>query len=196
MKAFDYLRTERQLGYVVFANLIKVKKIDGLAIFIEGSAKDPNEMDSAIESFLKYFYQYLINMDSNLLFDQLNNVLVSITEEKTNFVEKGINFWNEIVSGNYDFTKQKYIDAVKNINKVDIIKFYESLFKNNQKKLSIQLFASKSNNESISIYNKGKVLESNQNFAGNSEKIIDKIEDFNKLENYTFVDQRMKFFNS
>lgn len=54
-QAFEYLRTDRQLGYVVAAKFQPLGCVDGLAFLVQGTAKPPHEVNQHIENFLKYF---------------------------------------------------------------------------------------------------------------------------------------------
>ena len=54
-KAFKYLRTELQLGYVVKANCRPIGCVDGAQIIVQGTAKAPYEVNKHIEAFLEKF---------------------------------------------------------------------------------------------------------------------------------------------
>lgn len=59
--AFLFLRTKRQLGYIVQCKYINTDDTIGISILVQGSKKTAAEMDQDIEDFLKYFSRNLEN---------------------------------------------------------------------------------------------------------------------------------------
>ena len=185
LKAFDYLRTANQLGYVVIAQPIILNKVLGLAVFIQGSKKSPFEMDGLIEDFLRYFEDYLYNMDENNMKQELENIDYDVFERRNKgFFDKSDAYWSEIYEGDYNFDKKDVKEMLKGLRKLDIMQFYLDLMKNKQRKLSIQVYGG---NETIT----NDTVSTDRNYAGKGERLVD---GFNGLDLISIVDNKLKFY--
>lgn len=185
LKAFDYLRTANQLGYVVIAQPIILNKVLGIAVFIQGSKKSPYEMDGLIEDFLRYFEDYLYNMDEANMKQELENIEYEVFERRNiGFFDKSDAYWSEIYEGDYNFAKNEVREMLKGLNKGAIMQFYLDLMKNKQRKLSIQVYGG---NETMT----NDTMSTDRNYAGKGEKLID---GFNGLDLISIVDNKLKFY--
>ena len=187
-QSFEYLRTQRQLGYVVFANPVKARDVAGVGIFVEGSAKNPLEMDEEIEGFLGYFADYLKNVDQSIFDTELESGIENYT--KTTFAEKGFSYWTKIVEGKYWSEKR----VVESIDKKDILDFYDKVFRTEQRKISIQVFANKNDNRALEILNNGVTLNKEKSYGGKKEEIVDSFTDFGNMTKIEMADRRMAFY--
>lgn len=185
VKAFDYLRTANQLGYIVFAQPLLYNDVIGIGIFVQGSKYNPYEMDGIIENFLQAFDEYFNDLEENVIKQELNNIHYEIFEKRNQkFSDKGDNYWDEISKGTYDFQKKNYLANLNNINKNDVIQFYRDLVRNDQKKLSIQVWGG-----NIEITN--QTLSKEQNYAEKQQKII---QNFDSLDSFVVMDQKLEFY--
>lgn len=186
VKAFDYLRTANQLGYIVFAQPLLYNEVIGIGVFVQGSKYNPYEMDGIIENFLQAFDEYFNDLDENVIQQELNNIHYEIFEKRNQkFSDKGDNYWDEISKGTYDFQKINYLENLKNINKDDVIQFYRDLVRNDQKKLSIQVWGG-----NMEITN--QTLSKEQNYAGKQQKVI---QNFDRLDSFVVMDQKLDFYS-
>jgi len=186
LKAFDFLRTVNQLGYVVLTQPIFLNKVLGMGVFIQGSKKNPFEMDGLIEDFLMFFENYLYDISDSDIKQELENINYDVFERRNKgFYDKSDAYWSEIYEGNYNFEKKDVKNMLDGLKKSDILDFYEKLMKSEQKKLSIQVWG---NNETIL----NNTLSKDRNFAGKGQKLID---GFNNLEQYSITDNKLKFYD-
>lgn len=185
-KAFDYLRTSNQLGYIVFAEPLLNNDVIGVGVFIQGSKHNPLEMDGFIEDFLKAFEDYFSDLDEEFFQNEINNIFYQTFEKRNKeFSTKGDSYWKEISEGSYDFEKNEIKKALQQLTKHDIIDFYRDLVKNSQRKLSIQVWGG-----NLDVSN--ETLSEDRDFAGIKQKIIS---DFKDLESYEIRDKKLNFFS-
>lgn len=187
-QSFEYLRTQRQLGYVVFANPVKARDVIGIGVFVEGSAKNPLAMDEEIEGFLSYFADYLKNADQSSLDAELDSGIENYT--KTTFAEKGFSYWTKIVEGKY----WNENGVPPSIDKKDIIDFYDKVFRTEQRKISIQIFANKNDNSTLDILNNGITLDKEKSYGERKEEIVRSVDDFGNMTKIEMIDRRMAFY--
>lgn len=184
-KAFDFLRTVNQLGYVVFSQPIVINEILGIGVFIQGSKKNPLEMDGLIEDFLAFFENYLVQMQNKDFNEELESIEYDIFEKRNKeFNNKADAYWKEISEGNYNFEKENYRKVLKNIKKNDVLEFYRDLVRINQRKLSLQVWA---NNVNVG----NETLSQDKNFAKKKQVIVN---GFDNLDHYIVNDKKNKFY--
>ena len=188
-QAFDYLRGQNQLGYVVFSQPIIYNGVLGLGVFIQGSKKNPLEMDGIIEDFLKVFENYLSKMEEKEINQGFVNLNYEIFEKNNkDFSEKANAYWKEIADGNYNFEKKNYKEILKILTKADILEFYSNLLKKEQRKFSIQVWGT-----NVNVGDDWNVtLNKERNYAGNSQKLITRLDN---LEQFIINDNKLKFYN-
>jgi len=140
--AFNYLRGELQLGYLVTSIKMNLYGVVGIALVVQGSVADPLTMDEKAEVFLQIFSDSVVNMTDDE-FEAIRQSNIKILLEGDKEIEERVSFvWDEIRSQFYEFDKRsKGIAFLENLNKVDLIKFYKSFISQNIGKLSVQLYS-------------------------------------------------------
>lgn len=139
-KAFDFLRTKAQLGYIAGAKNIVINGIMGLMIFVQGPANNFSIFEEKIEEFLMYFYTNMDELSQNefilMIESKINDLtLVSKLEDKEE------EYW-KIIEGNltnkWDI-KQKLADFLKDINKADVLNYWKQILneRNNKNTLKV-----------------------------------------------------------
>ena len=190
LKAFDFLRQSNQLGYVVFSQTLTLGGVLGLAVFVQGSKKNPLEMDGLIEDFLGNFADYFSTKPEEEINQEFINMDYDIFQKKNkDFYAKSDAYWKEIFEGNYNFEKVEIKRLLYGLTKNDILEFYSNLVKKNQRKLSVQIWGNNANTGN-SLRN-NETLSSSRNNAGKTQKIIN---DFSNLEKYTMNDNKLTFY--
>lgn len=158
--AFNYLRGELQLGYLVTSMKINLYGVVGVAVVVQGSVADPLTMDEKTEEFLQIFSDSVMNMTDEE-FEAIRQSNIKILTEGDKEIEERTSFvWDEIRSQFYEFDKrEKAIDFLENLTKDQLINFYKSFIRQNIGKLSVQLYSQ----ASYSILD-NKTLDQNKSF--------------------------------
>jgi secreted Zn-dependent insulinase-like peptidase len=140
--AFSYLRTQKQLGYVVFASIEAFGMIDGVSFTIEGSQAPPHEMDREIETFLGIFDQKLRNMTKASFKALQRNVAMLLTEKDQKLSDKTQRYWKRIVQGDLRFDVMEELKThILELKQKDVISIYNHIFREQARKLSIQVYS-------------------------------------------------------
>jgi len=166
-EAFNFLRTEKQLGYVVHSNIFSVKNVDGFLIGIQGSNNPPDLMNKYVEEFLFRFFDIIANKSET----QFQNILTHVSQNFL-FKDPDLNslserLWEEICFGKNDFKKyERYFRKISNLTKTDIIDFFQKIFKVDSKKISLQLY------KTSNLHEKVETLNSTENYGQREEKIV------------------------
>eukprot|EP01017_Pseudomicrothorax_dubius_P015814 TRINITY_DN1805_c0_g5_i4.p1 TRINITY_DN1805_c0_g5~~TRINITY_DN1805_c0_g5_i4.p1 ORF type:complete len:245 (+),score=71.64 TRINITY_DN1805_c0_g5_i4:65-799(+) len=153
-KSFAYLRTQKQLGYIVSSGIFSYNLIDGAFVLIEGSAAPPDQMNKDIEDFLTVFQTKLENLDEKELQHMKDAVIQTIEQNGKSNEQRTERYWSDILQGEINVGT---IDALKakvpTITKQTLLQVYRQVFQQDVRKLSIQVFSQKyyiSNMKSLS----------------------------------------------
>ena len=111
-KFFHQLRTEQQLGYIVFLTGYGLKDVESAVFMVQSPTAKVAEIEKAIKAFVN---DHAGNVDD---FEKHKNALLTNLEEQPkNLTEQNARFWSEILAGRYDFKRrQELIDAIKDIS--------------------------------------------------------------------------------
>lgn len=121
---FNQLRTQEQLGYIVWTINRRSSSTQGLMIIVQSESL-PAYIDMRIENFLNDFKVMLEKMTREEFQTYKDALTASILEKPKNLVERTENFWMEIINQQYHFSRD-VIDAsyLKNVKKEELLSYY------------------------------------------------------------------------
>jgi len=144
--AFNQLRTEEQLGYIVHTS-IKTSgyNIKSLLFLIQSEGFDPIHVESRIEEFLIRFRPRIQNMTKEDFETNVNAVVASFLEKNKNLGEESTRYWHVMMNQSYQFQRlQKLAEHVKLLTKDRVLQFFDKYIAAsapNRRKLCVQVFA-------------------------------------------------------
>ena len=120
------LRTEKQLGYIVFVTGGTLLEVPGISFVIQSPVADPRELVVQIESFLQTQYESLRNMSDVAFTTYRNGLLTRILDEDKSLAEVSDRYWLEIDRRHYEFdSRERLAEAVRALQKQELVEFYE-----------------------------------------------------------------------
>ncbi|KAI5284325.1 Insulinase (Peptidase M16) [Ascosphaera atra] len=123
--AFDTLRTQEQLGYVVFSGSRSLSTTMGYFVRIQ-SERDNDYLESRIDSFLTNFGKTLRDMDDKEFQDHKRSVINKRLEKLKNLGLETRRLWSHIGSEYFDFLQhEEDAENVRSIDKASMIEYYE-----------------------------------------------------------------------
>ncbi|GMR59756.1 hypothetical protein PMAYCL1PPCAC_29951 [Pristionchus mayeri] len=124
--AFNQLRTNEQLGYIVATWPQRSVTAQSLCLLVQGK-KQPDEVEKRIEQFLENNVKPLLTEMSAEEFAKNVEACVHQLEEKPKTLgQRFARFWAQVDSRMYDFDKyEKEIAELKTITKEELIAFFE-----------------------------------------------------------------------
>ena len=144
--AFNSLRTEEQLGYIVFTSVKTVAdNVKSLMFLIQSDSYDPIHMNERIEHFLLHFRNViLMDMSEDDFMMNVSSLCDSMLEKSKNLSEETMKHWNVIQNRTYYFRRiHDIVQVIRTLQKVDVIRFFDHYILATspfRRKLSIQLF--------------------------------------------------------
>ncbi|CAJ1955203.1 unnamed protein product [Cylindrotheca closterium] len=161
--AFNQLRTEEQLGYIVHTS-VKTSgyNIKGLLFLIQSDGFDPPHVESRIERFLANFRERIVAMESEEFQNNVDAMVSSFLEKNKNLGEESSRYWNVIQNETFHFTRlQDIAEHVKTMTKQRILMFFDKYVASNaphRRKLCVQVYA-KQHQESLKKSEDANIIE-------------------------------------
>jgi secreted Zn-dependent insulinase-like peptidase len=141
-KAFDELRTTRQLGYVVSAGVTPHGSIGEIKVLVQGTKATPDTVDGYIETMLTNFEKDLEEMSDSEFENRKDGVRVQLSKhDQTQSAEAG-RYWHAIRDKSYCFNKKELsLDALEKMkDKSALLKFWKQLTTEKRTKVSVQVY--------------------------------------------------------
>lgn len=132
---FQQLRTEQQLGYIVFSSAMPLLEVPGLVFVVQSPTADPLTLENRIEEFLKQFGDTLATMPREEFDRHKQALMVQILERDQQLSERTARYWQEIDIENYDFdTREELARAVAELNPEEMTALYKSILLNPERR--------------------------------------------------------------
>lgn len=125
---FNQLRTQEQLGYVVFCGVKRTRTTVGLRVLVQ-SERTNDYLEFRIDEFLKRLGRIIHSFTEKEFDKNVQALIHRKLQKKKNLGEEFSKYWLEIASGYYDFTSHlKDVDLLKEVSNQDLIAFYTNNF--------------------------------------------------------------------
>jgi insulysin len=133
---FDVLRTEKKLGYVVFANTYPVLDTAALVFIVQSPVASASKLQREIDDFLLGYEPQLAKI-SEAEFEQHKAALVAqVMEAERQLSERSTRFWHEIDRGNLAFdSRDKLAQAISNLSLTGFRNFYRQILTSNDRRV-------------------------------------------------------------
>jgi insulysin len=143
--AFNQLRTEEQMGYIVFSQVKTIgDNIKGLLLLVQGDTYDPIHMDERIEIFLDNFRDKVVAMPDEDFKDNIAAVCQTLLEKKKNLIEESSGYWSVISNQTYRFRRlQEIAEQAQTVSKTDVLCLFDRYVLRtspHRRRLSVQVF--------------------------------------------------------
>jgi insulysin len=123
---FNTLRTQEQLGYIVFSSSIRRHGVLYFHIIVQ-SLRDPTYVESRIENYINTIRELLINMSDEVFNMYKNALTVKLLKKPRGLFKQAAVYQTEIITQDYNFDRARIdAEALKCIKKNDIIRFYQT----------------------------------------------------------------------
>ena len=122
---FNELRTERQLGYVVFAQPYPLARVPGLLLGAQSPVAGPVTLAKEFRAWLDRQDQGLERMSDADFAIQRDALAARLREKPKSLGEKTERLWSDIALGSYGFDDREQVArAVESVSKADWIAYF------------------------------------------------------------------------
>ncbi|KAK4775970.1 hypothetical protein SAY87_023931 [Trapa incisa] len=143
-EAFHQLRTVEQLGYITSLAVRDDYGVGGLEFIVQSTSKDPKQVDSRVENFLRLFESKLYEMKKDEFESSVNELVAVKLQKFKNLREESNFYWNEICLGTFRFSRvESEVSALRQLTQQELIDFFDDHIKvgaKKKKKLSIRVY--------------------------------------------------------
>ena len=118
---FHELRTEREMGYIVFATLLPVLDVPGLALVVQSPSHPPETLHRHVDSFLHRSGAALRDMPPAVFERHRAAVESALMEAETRLDQRTERYWGEIDREHYEFDRrERLLEAVRAVTRDDL----------------------------------------------------------------------------
>lgn len=125
---YTQLRTEQQLGYIVFATPMSLRKMPGIALVVQSPSASPAAIQASMHSFLSHFEQQLLNIPEEQIIQFKDSVKARINAQERQLKERSSRFWQEIDLDETGFdTQEKLTQMIDQLTTDDLTQAFNAL---------------------------------------------------------------------
>ncbi len=125
---FEELRTERKLGYIVYATPMNLLEVPGIAFVVQSPSVASAALLGEIERFLAAFATRLEQMPASAIEEQRASLLGQILERDRRLAERSDRYWTEIDRALYTFdSRERLAAAVRAVGVEELRRGYREL---------------------------------------------------------------------
>jgi insulysin len=157
---YSALRTEQQLGYIVFSFPLPVLEAPGLAFAVQSPIADVATISQRIDEFLAGFESVVAGLSEQELEAHKAGVLTRIFENEDKLEDVSDRYWSEIDRGEYDFdSREQLAKEVRALSKEDLLTFYRSEILSESQRRYLKIVAQRDGRESQPVYQGDEAIE-------------------------------------
>ncbi len=129
---YSTLRTEQQLGYIVFLGSLQLREVPGSVFVVQSPTANVDAMRAAINAFIADFSKQLPDDISTYQ----RAVVTQLLESPPSLSASANNYWSNLLRGNTEFDdRQKLAEQVNTLNSTQLKDAYKSVIQNTAKSL-------------------------------------------------------------
>jgi insulysin len=137
---FNVLRTQEQLGYLVFSGLSKRRLIVSYYIVVESPVASGAKLTQRVSAFMQKMVLAVQEITQEILNENTSSVYKRLTKKDTSLREQFEYYHNEMQAGSYDFERRsKLAEAVQNLTIENFLATFNKLFLTHNRRLDIEL---------------------------------------------------------
>lgn len=124
---YDSLRTQQQLGYIVFATPFPLMDTPGLAFVVESPKADATTIDNQVRQFLAGYAGTLATMPAATFAQQKTAVITNLRQKPKRLGDVTERYWGDIDEEPVRFDRrERLIKAVSALTQADLITLYRA----------------------------------------------------------------------
>ena len=114
---FDQLRTQQQLGYIVFSNYYPLLTVPGLTFIVQSPMASVVDIDQSTQAFIKAASQSAANMPKHLSSQYKAALVQKLLESQKKLQQESDEYWYALALGDEAFQrKQQLADVIEGLS--------------------------------------------------------------------------------
>ena len=125
---YTQLRTEQQLGYIVFATPMSLRKMPGIALVVQSPSASPDAIQHSMNEFLGHFKQQLSAIPDEQISQFKSSLKARINAQDRQLQDRSNRLWQEIDQDETNFdTQKKLTQMIDRLSQKDLTDAFNSL---------------------------------------------------------------------
>ncbi|OOV85075.1 hypothetical protein BTA35_0216965, partial [Oceanospirillum linum] len=121
------MRTQQQLGYIVFASYHPVLNMPGLSLLVQSPTHSPEDIQQRSQRFLESFAEKLHTMPSTTWEEPKAGLIGNLLEKDDNLQSRTQRFWREMALEYTNFDRAAQLArAVQTLELSTIVQLFET----------------------------------------------------------------------
>ena len=147
---YEELRTNRQLGYIVYATPFEMLETPALGFVVQSPEASGDQIDQAVREFSKAFKDTLSNLSEQDLAREKQAVISQLMEQDRQLGEISERYWREIDRGATDFkSREKLAKAIQRVSREALVNILQKQVIDRKQALQVFTAAEAKNNASV-----------------------------------------------
>ena len=147
---YEELRTNRQLGYIVYATSFEMLETPALGFVVQSPEASGDQIDQAVREFSKAFKDTLSNLSEQDLAREKQAVISQLMEQDRQLGEISERYWREIDRGATDFkSREKLAKAIQRVSREALVNTLQKQVIDRKQALQVFTTAEAKNNASV-----------------------------------------------
>jgi secreted Zn-dependent insulinase-like peptidase len=135
---YKNIRTQRQLGYIVYATSFEMLETPALALVVQSPDTSPQAINAAVDEFVESFAITLAGLGSKELEQEKQAVISGILEQERQLGDISGRFWSEIDRGNGNFnSREQLVTAIENVSLAQLQSTFRTALKQRERALLV-----------------------------------------------------------
>ena len=143
---YNQVRTEKQLGYVVFATNFELLEVPGLAFIVQSPNTLGDALSKETDDFLASAIEIFSEMDISSLEQHKQSVISRLLKKDNTLYERSNRFWRDIDVLNHNFnTSSQLASEVSKLSKEQLVDMIKGINQNTNSSLTVYSQSSSDN---------------------------------------------------
>ncbi|OEY65036.1 insulinase family protein [Marinobacter sp. X15-166B] len=135
---FETLRTQQQLGYLVYATSFEMLEVPALAFVVQSPEATAEQIDEAVTAFAERFEASLAALSADDLRREQQAVVSNLLKQDQQLGDISGRYWREIDRDNQAFdSREQLADAVRQVTKEQLLATYRAAVLKRQRALKV-----------------------------------------------------------
>lgn len=136
---YHEMRTQQQLGYVVFASYHPTLKVPGLSLLVQSPSHTPEQIQSLSDGFMANFTQAFADISEQEFTEQKAGLLAKILDSDDRLRERAQRLWREMAMDKTHFDRRERLaEAVKSLTTDDLRQLLQKIADDKTGVLTVQ----------------------------------------------------------
>ena len=155
--AFEILRTQEQLGYVVFCLPVISQQVLGGMILIQSAKGSPEFLYERIANFIHIIGKEIEKLEDEVFKKYINAVGVKYRQPVLTLGAESSHFWVELEQGTYMFdAREQKLLALEKVTKEGVVNIFKRLFIEEVRRFDYECLAKEHELEQKEIFDRNK----------------------------------------